>query len=163
MVTSTGSGQQEQGGTANKVDTTAQQFALPNLPVGSIISALKSGEKAADNGSTWAMVYLGALLIIGAVVLHGIVPLYHSTYTVFLEPASYIATLIVGSALIFLAGILRLLNEISLRKEAQAQTKAYYEQLDKARASRQMGEAGDLAAIDKAREDGKRDLLHPAV
>ena len=151
-----GAGQQGQGPATGGAADNAGQSQLPDLPVGSIMAALKTGEKAADNGPTWAMVYVGSLLILVAVVLAGIVPMYHhSGYgSIFTESAPYVATLIVGSGLILLAGILRLLNEMSLRREAQAQTKAYYEQLEKARKSREKAESADIAALKEGLNNG---------
>ena len=122
--------------------------------VGTIMQALKAGQTAADNGPTWAMVSVGAILILGAFVLGGAVPVYHPVRGVLLEAAPYMATLIVGSGMILLAGILRLVNEILLRRDAQVQTNAYYEALAKARAARAKGQTEGVEAIERrARND----------
>lgn len=144
---------QQDGGVIMGVGNASSQPAVPGLPVGPIMEALKAGEKAADNGPTWAMVYSGALLILLAIVLFGIVPLSYTAHGILLESAPYIATLIVGSALILLAGILRLLNEVSCRRQAQAQAKAYYEELDRAREHREQIEREDIAAIRQQRKE----------
>lgn len=134
---------------------TQQRSAPTDVPVGTIMQALKAGQTAADNGPTWAMVYVGAILILGAFALAGAVPVYHPTHGVFLDAAPYIATLIVGSGMILLAGILRLVNEISMRRDAQVQTNAYYDELAKARAAREKGQTEDIEAITKGLEDIK--------
>jgi hypothetical protein len=155
MSTSAGSNKtlapQEEGGTALE-----QRPVLADVPVGTIMQALKAGQTAADNGPTWAMVYVGAILILGAFVLAGAVPVYHPAHGVLLQAAPYIATLIVGSGMILLAGILRLVNEISLRRDAQVQANAYYEELAKARAARETAQTEDLEAIKQGLEAIKR-------
>jgi hypothetical protein len=119
------------------------------------MNAFKSAQTAADNGPTWAMVYAGAILILGAFALAGATPVYHPGHSVLLNAAAYIATLIVGSWMIFLAGILRLVNGISVRRDAQAQTNTYYTELANARAARERGQTKDLEAIRQGRENGK--------
>lgn len=119
----------------------------PDVPVGTIMAALKAGEKAADKGPTWAMVYVGALIILGAVIIGGVAPITYPKYGILHASAPYMATLIVGSTLIFFAGILRLLNEISLRRETQVQTKAYYEELAKVREARERAQSEEIEAL----------------
>ena len=135
---------------------TQQRSASVDVPVGTIMQALKAGQTAADNGPTWAMVYVGAILILGVFALAGAVPIYHPSHDVFLDAAPYIATLIVGSGMILLAGILRLVNEISMRRDAQVQTNAYYEELTKARVAREKGQTEDIQAIREGLEEIKR-------
>ena len=102
------------------------------------------------------MVFVGAILILGAFVLAGAVPLYHPVHGILLEAAPYIATLIVGSGMILLDGILRIVNEMLLRRDAQVQTNAYYEELAKARAAREKGQTEGLEAIKQEVEAIKR-------
>jgi hypothetical protein len=135
--------------------TTTQQFAAPDIPVGTIMSALKAGEKAADKGPTWAMVYVGALIILGAVIIGGVAPITYPKYGILHASAPYMTTLIVGSALIFFAGILRLLNEISLRRETQVQTKAFYAELTKAREGRERAQSAEIEALKKTQQNGQ--------
>ena len=142
-----------QGGGGTAVEQQASPTEVP--AVGTIMTAFKAAQTAADSGPTWAMVYAGAILILGAFALAGATPVYHPAHSVLLDAASYIATLIVGSGMIFLAGILRLINGISVRRDAQAQTNAYYAELANARAARERGQTEDLDAVRQGRENGK--------
>ena len=138
---------------------------LPDPAVGAIMQALKAGQTAADNGPTWAMVYVGSILILGTFVLFGILAPRYTSNDPFLDNAApYAVSLIVGSGLILLAGTLRLLNEVSLRQDTQRQTKAYYEELDKARVTEEKGQTEDIEAIQKgapAQGDGNQKPRSP--